>query len=121
MNAASSFETGQAGQLDPSDLKQPTPLKMRMKNKRNYIARSTLTLTQSGLLAELLRCERRKVIELTHRHTHRSRRRGFFGNSLTRLLARARSVAAAVQGCVLPRKMYNQSPMWESVRSAVKP
>jgi hypothetical protein len=62
---------------------------MRMKNKRNYIARSTLTLTQSGLLAELLRCERRKVIELTQRHAHREQGRGFFGNSLTRLLARA--------------------------------
>jgi hypothetical protein len=67
---------------------------MRMKNKRNYIARSTLTLTQSGLLAELLRCERRKVIELTQRHTHRQQGRGFFGNSLTRLLARAHSVIA---------------------------
>jgi len=67
---------------------------MRMKNKRNYIARSTLTLTQSGLLAELLRCERRKVIELTQRHTHRPQGHGFFGNSLTRLLARAYGVIA---------------------------
>ena len=27
MNATSSFETGQAGQSDPSDLRQPTPIK----------------------------------------------------------------------------------------------
>jgi hypothetical protein len=67
---------------------------MRMKNKRNYIARSTLTLTQSGLLAELLRCERRKVIELTRPHIHPKRGRGFFGNSLTRLLALARNIIA---------------------------
>jgi hypothetical protein len=63
-----------------------------MKNKGNYIASSTLTLTQSGLLAELLRCERSKVIELTQRRTHRKRGRGFFGNSLTRLLARAHNI-----------------------------
>ena len=67
---------------------------MRMKNKRNYIARSTPTLTQSGLLAELLRRERRKVIELTQRRTLREQGHGFFGNSLTRLLARAHRVIA---------------------------
>jgi hypothetical protein len=67
---------------------------MRMKNKRNYIARSTLTLTQSGLLAELLRCERRKVIELSQGHTRREQGRGFFGNSLTRLVGRAHGVIA---------------------------
>jgi hypothetical protein len=65
-----------------------------MKNKRNYIARSNLTLTQSGLLAELLRCERRKVIELTQRRAHNERERGFFANGLTWLLARAHSITA---------------------------
>jgi hypothetical protein len=39
-----------------------------MKNKRNYIARSTLTLTQSGLLAVLLQRQRRKAIELASEH-----------------------------------------------------
>jgi hypothetical protein len=63
-----------------------------MKNKRNYIATSTLTLTQSGLLAELLRYQRRKMIELTQRRTHREQVRGFFGNSLTGLLARAYNI-----------------------------
>ena len=72
---------------------------MRMKNKRNYIATSTLTLTQSGLLAELLRYQRRKVIELTRRRALRGQGRGFFGNSLTWLLARARRVSASRRFC----------------------
>jgi hypothetical protein len=67
-----------------------------MKNKRNYIAPSTLTLTQSGLLAELLRYLRRKVIESTQGFTHPQQGRGFFGNSLTWLLACAHSVTAAL-------------------------
>ena len=67
---------------------------MRMKNKGNYISTSTLTLTQSGLLAELLRYQRRKVIELTRRPTQRERGRGFFGISLTWLPARAHSMTA---------------------------
>jgi hypothetical protein len=65
-----------------------------MKNRTNYIATSTATLTQSGLLAELLRHQRRKVIELTQRRAQREQGRGFFRNSLTRLLTRARSVTA---------------------------
>lgn len=66
-----------------------------MKNRKTYIARSTGTLTQSGLLAELLRCHRRKVIELARRRANRERGRSFFGNGLTRLLVRARNVTAA--------------------------
>jgi hypothetical protein len=54
-----------------------------MKNKTSYIATSTLTLTQSGLLAELLRYQRRRVTELTQRRIHREQVPGFFGNSLT--------------------------------------
>jgi hypothetical protein len=77
---------------------------MRMKNKKDYIATSTLTLTQSRLLAALLRHQRRKVIESTQGCTHHRQGRGFFGNSLTWLPARAQSVTAAVRGCVLPRK-----------------
>jgi hypothetical protein len=53
-----------------------------MKNRKNYIATSTATLTQSGLLAELLQRQRRKVIELSQRREHRGQGRGFFGHSL---------------------------------------
>jgi hypothetical protein len=67
-----------------------------MKNRKNYIATSTATLTQSGLLAELLKHQqRRKVIELTRRREYREQERGFFRNSLTWLLAPAHSVTAA--------------------------
>jgi hypothetical protein len=59
---------------------------MRMENEGNYIARSTPTL--SGLLAELLRCEHRKMMELTKRRMHREQGRGSFGSSLTWFLAR---------------------------------
>lgn len=65
-----------------------------MKSKTNYIERPILTLTQSGLLAELLRYERGKVIESTRRHAHHGRGDGFFGNGLTWLLARSRSITA---------------------------
>jgi len=65
-----------------------------MKNRKNYIAASTATLTQSGLLAALLQHQRRKVIELTQRRAHRERGRGFFGNSLTWLLACAHNITA---------------------------
>jgi hypothetical protein len=75
-----------------------------VKNKTTYIATSTPTLTQSGLLAELLRYQRRKVIELTPCRTRRQQGRGFFGNSLTWLLTAADDITAAVRGCVLPRK-----------------
>jgi hypothetical protein len=65
-----------------------------MKNTRNYLATSTPTLTQSGLLAELLRHQRRRMIQLKQRRAHRQQRRGFFENSLTWVLARAHSVTA---------------------------
>jgi hypothetical protein len=67
---------------------------MLMKNRKNYLATSTATLTQSGLLAELLQRQRRKVIELTQRRAQHEQVRGFFGNSLSRLLARAHSLTA---------------------------
>jgi len=63
-----------------------------MKNKENYVATATLTLTQSGLLAELLRRQRCKMIELTRCPTHRVQGRGFFGCKLTWLLAYAQSI-----------------------------
>ena len=58
-----------------------------MKNRKNYIERSTATLTQSGLLAALLQHQRRKVIELTQCRVQREQAPGLFRNSLTRLLA----------------------------------
>jgi len=39
-----------------------------MKNRKNYIAKSTATLTQSGLLAALLQHQRRKATELAPEH-----------------------------------------------------
>lgn len=49
-------------------------------------------LTQSGLLAELMRYERRKAIESAERRTHRRQGRGFFGNSLSWLADRCHGV-----------------------------
>jgi hypothetical protein len=58
-----------------------------MKNRKTYIARSTATLTQSGLLAALLQHQRRKVIELTQHRAQREQVRGLLRNSSTGLLA----------------------------------
>ena len=58
-----------------------------MKNRKNYIAKSTATLTQSGLLAALLQHQRRKVIELTQRHAPREQAHRLLRGSLTWLLA----------------------------------
>src|SRR4029077_17236437 len=65
-----------------------------MKNRKNYIARSTATLTQSGLLAALLQHQRRKVIELRQRRAQREQVRGLLRNSLTWLLARYHNITA---------------------------
>src|SRR6476619_5340430 len=43
----------------------------------------TLTLTQSGLLAVLLRCQRYAVIQLAGRHAHRQHLRAAFWKILT--------------------------------------
>jgi hypothetical protein len=58
-----------------------------MKNRKNYIARTTATLTQSGLLATLLQRQHSKVIELSQRRTQREQARGLFRNGLAWLLA----------------------------------
>jgi len=42
-----------------------------MKSRGNYVATSTATLTQSGLLGGLLQHQRGKVIELARRRAHR--------------------------------------------------
>jgi hypothetical protein len=65
-----------------------------MKTRKNYIAASTATLTQSGLLAALLQHQRRRVIELNQRRTQRQQVRGLLRNSLTSLLARYHSIIA---------------------------
>ncbi len=65
-----------------------------MKNKKNYVISSTPTLTQSGLLAELFRYQRRKLIELTQRRTLRAQGRVFFRNTLGWLLVRVHNIAA---------------------------
>jgi hypothetical protein len=65
-----------------------------MKSRKNYIASSTATLTQSGLLAALLQHQRRKVIELTQRRAQREQMRGLPRNSLTWLLARYHNITA---------------------------
>jgi hypothetical protein len=57
-----------------------------MKNRENYITRTTATLTQSGMLAALLQHQRRKVVELSRRHIQREQARGLFRNGLTWLL-----------------------------------
>jgi len=65
-----------------------------MKNRKNYIAKSTATLTQSGLLAALLQHQRRKVIELSQRRAQREQLRGMLQNSLTWLLAHYHNITA---------------------------
>jgi hypothetical protein len=65
-----------------------------MKNRKNYIAASTTTLTQSGLLAALLQHQRSRVIELTQRRAQRQQVRGLLRNSLTWLLARYHGITA---------------------------
>ena len=65
-----------------------------MKNKTSYIARSTATLTQSGLLAALLQHQRRKVIEISQRRAQRQQVRGLFRNSITWLLTRYHNITA---------------------------
>jgi len=65
-----------------------------MKNRKNYIAKSTATLTQSGLLAALLQHQRRKVIELSQRRAQRDQVRGLLRNSLTWLLTHYHNITA---------------------------
>jgi hypothetical protein len=65
-----------------------------MKNRENYIAKSTATLTQSGLLAALLQHQRCKVIELTQRHAYREQAHRLLQRSLTWLSARSHRIIA---------------------------
>jgi hypothetical protein len=61
-----------------------------MKTRKIYVPTSTPTLTQSGLLAMLLKRQRQKVIELAQRRAHRKNGRLAFSCALTWLFARGR-------------------------------
>ena len=80
-----------------------------MKNRKNYVmAKSNLTLTQSGLLAVLLQRQRHKVIELAERRAHGRQVRAPFWSSLTwrwgALTARTLSDdSAKPSGAIVPR------------------
>jgi hypothetical protein len=66
-----------------------------MRTRKSYIlARSTPTLTQSGLLAVLLQRQHDKVIELAAHRAHRGQMRSAFSSALTWLLARVRRAIA---------------------------
>jgi hypothetical protein len=64
-----------------------------MKKRKDYIAKSTATLTQSGLLAALLQHQRRKVIELSQHRAQREQARGLVRNTVTWLLARSHGIS----------------------------
>jgi len=60
-----------------------------MKNREIYVmAKSTATLTQSGLLAMLLQRQRQKGIELAQRWGHSKQMRSVFSSALTWLSRR---------------------------------
>jgi hypothetical protein len=62
-----------------------------MKTRKTYVlAASTPTLTQSGLLAVLLKRQRQKVIESAQRRAHRKNGRLAFSSVFTWLFARGR-------------------------------
>ena len=63
--------------------------------KSRVLAKSTLTLTQSGLLAVLLQRQHDKVIELAERRAHQGQMRTTFSSALTWLLARARAAKSS--------------------------
>src|SRR5207302_10154844 len=68
-----------------------------MRSKINYISTSTATLTQSGLLAELLQNHLRKVIELLQRRAQREQVLGLVGASLGWLLTLAHDSTAVLR------------------------
>jgi len=82
---------------------------MLTKTRETYVpARSTPTLTQSGLLAVLLQRQRHKVIEMATRRAQRETSRSAFCGALNWLLARGREGLAGRPfrrgvGATLPR------------------
>jgi len=71
------------------------PQKEMKTRKSHVLAKSTLTLTQSGLLAVLLQRQHDKVIELAERRAHRGQMRSTFSSALTWLLPRARAAKSS--------------------------
>jgi hypothetical protein len=65
-----------------------------MTRKSHILAKSTTTLTQSGLLAVLLQRQRQKAIELAERCAHHNQSRTGFSTALTWLLAHVRGAVA---------------------------
>ena len=66
-----------------------------MKTRKSHVlAKSTPTLTESGLLAVLLQRQHDKVIESAERRAHCGQLRSAFSNVLTWLLARTRAATA---------------------------
>jgi hypothetical protein len=76
-----------------------------MKTRNSHVlSKSTLTLTQSGLLAVLLQRQHDKVIELAERRAHRGQMRSAFSSALSRLLARA----SAANSCRPFRRVFHE-------------
>ena len=74
---------------------QTSKRKPLMKMKKSLaLAKSTPTLTESGLLAVLLQRQRQKVIELAERRAHRNQSPMAFSSALTWLSARVRGAMA---------------------------
>ena len=65
---------------------------MKMK-KSQVLARSTPTLTQSGLLAVLLQRQRQRVIELAEHRVHANESRSAFSSALSWLSVHVRGAA----------------------------
>jgi len=68
-----------------------------MKPGRYYVSRSPATLTQSGLLAALLKHQRSHTIELARRRAQRERMHATFRSSVTRLLAAAYGITGGLR------------------------
>ena len=68
-----------------------------MKNRRNYIATSTATLTQSGMLAALLKHQHSKVIELARHRAQRERMHAVLQSNFPWFFAAAHNITAGLR------------------------
>ena len=88
---------------------QTSKRKPLMKTRKSHtLAKSTPTLTQSGLLAVLLQHQRYKAIELAERRAHHNQSRTAFSSALAWMLSRVRGAVAGRPfhrgvGWILPR------------------
>jgi hypothetical protein len=80
------------------------------KTEKNYVmAKSTPTLTQSGMLAVLLRYQRYKVIQLARRRAHRKQMRAVLWSTLTwpwRTLTAPKLLDDSAEPVVGPRRQH---------------